>query len=141
MSSQEINQAIIVRNDLKMGKGKIAVQVAHASLSSAEIVKKHDHNIFKRWTLNGQAKIALKVQSLEELLEIYNLTKTSNINELDHFLEKIKYHAGLENDFKKLKIDIKKQYSKIINGVNIQRLSNNPVKIKKEDIKFILLNK
>jgi len=60
---------------------------------------------------------------------------------LDHLLEKIKYHAGLENNFKKLKIDIKKEYSKIIDGVNIQRLSNNPVKIKKEDIKFILLNK
>ena len=71
MSSEEIKQAIIVRNDLKMGKGKIAVQVAHASLSSAEIVKKHDNNIFKKWTLNGQAKIALKVQSLEKLLEIY----------------------------------------------------------------------
>ena len=80
MSSEEIKQAIIVRNDLKMGKGKIAVQVAHASLSSAEIVKKHDHNIFKKWTLNGQAKIALKVQSLEELLEIYNLTKKKNIH-------------------------------------------------------------
>tara|TARA_B100001750_G_scaffold202403_1_gene177660 strand:- start:598 stop:960 length:363 start_codon:yes stop_codon:yes gene_type:complete len=70
MSSIEIKQAIIVRTDLEMGKGKIAVQVAHASLSAAEIVKKHDNSLFKRWTINGQAKVALKVQSLEHLLDI-----------------------------------------------------------------------
>ena len=76
MSSIEIKQAIVVRTDLEMGKGKIAVQVAHASLSSAEIVKKHDNSLFKKWTLNGQAKVALKVQSLDELLEIQKNVKT-----------------------------------------------------------------
>ena len=75
MSSIEIKQAIVVRTDLEMGKGKIAVQVAHASLSSAEIVKKHDNSLFKKWTLNGQAKVALKVQSLDELLEIQKNVK------------------------------------------------------------------
>ena len=60
MSSVEIKQVIVVRTDLQMGKGKIAVQVAHASLSSAEIVKKHNSSLFKRWTLNGQAKNSIK---------------------------------------------------------------------------------
>ena len=63
MSSVEIKQVIIVRTDLQMGKGKIAVQVAHASLSSAEIVKKHNSSLFKRWRVNGQAKVALKMPS------------------------------------------------------------------------------
>tara|TARA_Y100000590_G_scaffold459187_1_gene615654 strand:+ start:307 stop:669 length:363 start_codon:yes stop_codon:yes gene_type:complete len=79
MSSIEIKQAIVVRTDLEMGKGKIAVQVAHASLSSSEIVKKHDSSLFKKWTLNGQAKVALKVQSLEELLEIQKDVKKRGI--------------------------------------------------------------
>ena len=79
MSSIEIKQAIVVRTDLEMGKGKIAVQVAHASLSSAEIVKKHDNSLFKKWTLNGQAKVALKVQSLDELLEIQKNVKKKGI--------------------------------------------------------------
>ena len=35
----------------------------------------------------------------------------------------------------------KNNYHKIIEGINIQRLKNNPVKIDQSDIKFILLNK
>tara|TARA_B110000014_G_C20093888_1_gene573091 strand:- start:1365 stop:1727 length:363 start_codon:yes stop_codon:yes gene_type:complete len=79
MSSVEIKQVIVVRTDLQMGKGKIAVQVAHASLSSAEIVKKHNSSLFKRWTLNGQAKVALKIESLEQLLDLQNSAKKKGI--------------------------------------------------------------
>jgi len=46
---------------------------------------------------------------------------------------------SLENNFLKLGIDLKKDYSNIISGVNILRLSNNPVELKKEDLKEIIL--
>ena len=46
---------------------------------------------------------------------------------------------GLESNLKKLGVDIKKDYAKILSGTNILRLSNNPIELKKSDLKFILL--
>ncbi|MFH0832528.1 MAG: peptidyl-tRNA hydrolase Pth2 [Candidatus Aenigmatarchaeota archaeon] len=60
-------QVIVVRSDLKMSEGKLAVQVAHASLSSAEKVTK---KILGAWSEDGQKKIVLKVKSLDELLDL-----------------------------------------------------------------------
>jgi len=69
---------------------------------------------------------------------LFNLSKTSNINELDLFIENLKQKANLESNFKKLNIDIKKSMSLILKGVNLQRLSNNPINLKVTDLKSIL---
>lgn len=60
-------QVILIRSDLRMSKGKIAVQSAHASLLAME---KSDKKICKAWKISGQKKVVLKVKSLEELLSI-----------------------------------------------------------------------
>jgi len=65
-----MKQVIVVRRDLNMGKGKIAAQVAHASLTSALMVQERREEWFKDWISQGQAKIVLRVNSLEELLEV-----------------------------------------------------------------------
>ncbi len=65
-----MKQVIVVRKDLKMGTGKLAAQVAHASLLAAEKSKSLNKELFKRWFESGQAKIVLKVHSLDELLSI-----------------------------------------------------------------------
>ena len=70
---------------------------------------------------------------------IFRLTKSKNINDLQEFIEKLKLESELENNFSKLGINIKNDYSKIISGINFQRLQNNPVKLKESDIKNILL--
>ena len=60
----EYKQVILVREDLKLPKGKMAVQVAHASLFSFEWAKPA---IQEAWRREGQKKIVLKVNAVEEL--------------------------------------------------------------------------
>jgi peptidyl-tRNA hydrolase, PTH2 family len=60
-------QVIVVRTDLKMGKGKLAVQVAHAAVSSAEQARKYKKSWFESWLGENQAKICVKVDSEKEL--------------------------------------------------------------------------
>jgi len=68
-------QVIIVRADLKMGKGKIAAQASHASLSAFLLANKKDPESTQEW-LPYQKKIVLKVDSEEELISIYKHLKT-----------------------------------------------------------------
>ena len=58
-------QVILVRQDLKLPKGKLAVQCSHASVAS--LVKSHKDDIAK-WQNEGMKKVVLKVKDLDELL-------------------------------------------------------------------------
>ena len=53
----------------------------------------------------------------------------------------LKKKANLESNFSKLKIDLSNDFDRIIQGVNLLRLKNNPIHLKKSDIKTILLKK
>lgn len=63
-------QVIVVRTDLRMSRGKIAVQVAHGSVSAAEQARIHKQDVWKAWLREGQKKVAVKVSSEEELIEL-----------------------------------------------------------------------
>jgi len=63
-------QVIVVRADLDLSKGKLAVQVAHASELAIDATKRLDEQWFYDWFNEGYRKIVLKVQSLEELLRL-----------------------------------------------------------------------
>ncbi|MEM3763483.1 MAG: peptidyl-tRNA hydrolase Pth2 [Desulfurococcaceae archaeon] len=67
-----MKQVIVVRTDLKMSKGKLAVQVAHASLMAAFEAYHNFREWFIEWWREGQKKVVLKVDSEKELLELYN---------------------------------------------------------------------
>ncbi len=72
-----MKQVIVIRTDLKMGKGKIASQVAHASIASflkAGFFKK------RRWLKEGMKKVVVKVSSEKELLEIYEKAKKMGLS-------------------------------------------------------------
>ncbi|NWF94942.1 MAG: peptidyl-tRNA hydrolase [Candidatus Thorarchaeota archaeon] len=66
-------QVIAVRTDLDMSKGKIAVQVAHGAVSAAERARITHQDVWKAWLHEGQKKVAVKVHSADELLEIQRL--------------------------------------------------------------------
>ncbi|EPS45023.1 hypothetical protein H072_954 [Dactylellina haptotyla CBS 200.50] len=68
--SEECKLVLCVRTDLGMTKGKMAAQCGHATLACYKAVSRHAPLLLKRWESTGQAKIALKVDSEEELLTL-----------------------------------------------------------------------
>lgn len=63
-------QAIVVRQDLRMSKGKTSAQVAHAAISSFLAARDRRPEWCQAWLEEGQKKVILKVPSAEELLEL-----------------------------------------------------------------------
>ena len=72
----EIKQAIIVRSDLKMSKGKIAAQASHASV---ECLLKSHKDMINEWRSQGMKKVVLKVSSLDELKKFHRLAEEAGI--------------------------------------------------------------
>ncbi len=62
---------LVVRQDLKMGKGKIGAQVGHAAIGAYQQAKEGDNPKWKalveRWEWDGTRKICLQVKSEEEM--------------------------------------------------------------------------
>lgn len=61
-------QVIVVRTDLGMSSGKIAAQVAHASIQAWNNASER---VRKGWENEGSKKVVLAVTSEKQLLEIY----------------------------------------------------------------------
>jgi len=81
---KKIKQVIVIRKDLKMRKGKIAAQAAHASCCSLLRLAKDSKNgkkmviefskesDFGWWCVGGFTKICVYVNSEEELIALAN---------------------------------------------------------------------
>jgi alcohol dehydrogenase len=72
---------------------------------------------------------------------IFDLFEVKNINDFNSKITLIKKRAKLEDNLISLNIDIKKNSEKIINGINLLRLGNNPVQINGNDIIRIISKK
>ena len=70
--SFDYTQNIIVRTDLKLSKGKLCGQVAHAAVCAADETRKRKQEWWKKWFSEGQRKVIVKVNSLDELYELKN---------------------------------------------------------------------
>jgi PTH2 family peptidyl-tRNA hydrolase len=79
MSEFLYKQVIVFHSDLKLSKGKTAVQAGHAAVSAAEEARRCRKNWWKSWVNEGQRKIAVKVKTERELLEIEKQAKDSKL--------------------------------------------------------------
>ncbi|MCK5594444.1 MAG: peptidyl-tRNA hydrolase Pth2 [Candidatus Aenigmarchaeota archaeon] len=64
-----MKQAIIIRKDLNLGKGKMAAQASHASLNAYKKASFTNKNI---WEMQGQKKVVLKIDSEKEMIALFN---------------------------------------------------------------------
>jgi PTH2 family peptidyl-tRNA hydrolase len=64
---KEYKQCLVIRADLKLSKGKAAAQAAHAAIISYDRAAVHDR---KKWKVQGQKKVVLKVNTLDELYDL-----------------------------------------------------------------------
>jgi peptidyl-tRNA hydrolase, PTH2 family len=79
MLKTEIKQVIITRKDLRMGTGKLAAQVAHASVMSYLEAERADPDVAREWLEEGQKKIVLKIESEELLLKLHSAFKFKRV--------------------------------------------------------------
>jgi len=68
--------AIVVRDDLKLSKGKLSAQVAHAAVSCAIKSENNKNKYFSEWFSEGQKKVVLKIDDLDSLLKVFNEAKS-----------------------------------------------------------------
>jgi peptidyl-tRNA hydrolase, PTH2 family len=71
-----LKQVILVRKDLKLPKGKMAAQVAHAALDAA---LKAEKDIMQEWLKSGAGKIVLSVENERELVRFFGMAKDARL--------------------------------------------------------------
>lgn len=82
----EVRMSLIVRQDLKMGKGKAAAQCSHATLALYKKItnpnsEAYNPEMVKRWEYgNGQAKITLQVPDQEQMDMLFAKAMSLGIN-------------------------------------------------------------
>ncbi|EEA05366.1 peptidyl-tRNA hydrolase 2 protein, putative [Cryptosporidium muris RN66] len=75
----DFKMVLCVRQDLGMGKGKVAVQCSHATLGAYKQAKKHYPSYLESWESHGQAKIVLKISDKSEMFKLANKAESLRI--------------------------------------------------------------
>ena len=75
-SDAECKLVLVVRNDLKMGKGKAAAQCCHASVMAYRQAEKKEPSLLKLWLLTGQRKVVVKTEDEASIHELRKSAKS-----------------------------------------------------------------
>ncbi|KAI0495931.1 hypothetical protein KFK09_022238 [Dendrobium nobile] len=73
---EDFKMVLVVRNDLKMGKGKIAAQCSHATLGLYKKLHSRAPRALSRWEMCGQVKVVLRTESEEDMLVLQERAKS-----------------------------------------------------------------
>ena len=73
-----VKLVLVINNDLKMGKGKIAAQAGHASVTATLKAGEYRPTILDSWLKSGQKKVCLK-SSYDDLIELESKAKANGI--------------------------------------------------------------
>ncbi|TFK57445.1 peptidyl-tRNA hydrolase II [Heliocybe sulcata] len=77
--SEPCKLVLVVRTDLNMTAGKIAAQCGHATLACYKVLAEKNPRLIRQWERIGQAKVALRASSEDELLELEAIAKSLNL--------------------------------------------------------------
>ncbi|XP_045503250.1 peptidyl-tRNA hydrolase 2, mitochondrial [Colias croceus] len=78
-SRSEYKLVLVVRTDLGMSKGKIAAQCGHAAVGAFEKALQRDPEGLRCWQATGQAKVAVKTDSVDDMKQIADNAKKMGI--------------------------------------------------------------
>ncbi|XP_078168678.1 peptidyl-tRNA hydrolase II (PTH2) family protein [Carex rostrata] len=66
-TGEELKVVLVVRQDLKMGAGKIASQCAHAATGLYAELSQRNRSLLRQWEQFGQAKIVVSCKNQQEM--------------------------------------------------------------------------
>lgn len=69
-SAGNLKLVLVVRSDLKMGKGKMAAQCSHATLKAYKQICANNRPILTAWEKSGQPKVVVRVEDEPALLAV-----------------------------------------------------------------------
>lgn len=79
MADYEYKLVVVIRADLKLKPGKIAVQTAHASVNCALAARKTHKKWFRAWHDEGQKKVVVKCDNLRALHELQDKARQAKL--------------------------------------------------------------
>lgn len=76
-----MKQVIVWRHDLKVRKGKFGAQCAHASVATVtdDNLTRAQERVLVEWLRTGAKKVVVRVESEEELLDVYRKAKEAGL--------------------------------------------------------------
>ncbi|XP_074276489.1 uncharacterized protein LOC141600205 [Silene latifolia] len=73
---EDLKMVLVVRQDLKMGPGKIASQCAHAAMGMYAELMQSQRSLLRQWEQCGQAKIVVTCKNLKEMTKLEQEAET-----------------------------------------------------------------